>query len=271
MSKASNDTSGLSASLLGVGSNSNRFMDGKTTNCHACLSTKATSPEIKIFSDCNINEIHLNIFPPSAAYVKDPTSACLSTQDEEIPRGFLNIDIHEKTMPKVIDVTGLKEERRKVSLGYFSHISLRRCEESILNISIGNSSKITKRHKRNSWIFGRLWRFSHKRKSPKQKPLRWFFSPQLNTDDVHRLSSGSLNFLNDELLISINKKNYGDIRKTSINGGFVSKKGDSVEWNSPAETLKSNGEEDANELDFYMNEIKRRENEMFIDDKFNCM
>jgi hypothetical protein len=275
MNKSYTENGSLAASLLGVGSNpQNRLSDGNdTTNCHACLSNKATTPEINILSDCNINEIHLNIFPPSATYIKNPSSAY---QVETTPRSFLNIDIHEKSNPKFIGVTESREEKRKLSFGYFSHISLRRSDDSILNISIGNSSKITKRHKKNSWIFGRLWRFSHKRKSPTHKNTRWFFGSPLNKDDIHRLSSGSINFLNDELLISINRKFYGDIRRPScdsknLSNGFSLRQAELIRRNFPNESSQSNIEDGANELDCYMNEIKRRENEMFIDEKFNCM
>jgi hypothetical protein len=270
MNKSFAEGAGLSASLLGVGSNSNRFSDGNdTTNCHACLSTKATNPGINILSDCNINEIHLNIFPPSATYVRDPSSVYLSSQVEGTPRSFLNIDIHEKAAQKIIGVTESTEERRKVSLGYFSHISLRRCDDSILNISIGNSSKITKRHKRSSWMLGRLWKFSPKRKSPKHKHSRWAFSPQLNKDDIYRLSSGSLNFLNDELLISINKRNYVDnhrrfsIERNKLDDDTSARQTNQIGRDFPVEYLRNHVEDGANELDCYMDEIKRRENGMF--------
>lgn len=221
-------------------------------------------------SDCNINEIHLKIFPPSATYVKDPSSAYLNSQAESNPRSFLNIDVHEMNQ-KVINGEEAVESKQKVSFGYFPNISLRRSDDSILHISIGNSSKITKRHKKNSWLVAKLWRFSHKGKSQRRKKSKWFFSPKLNKDDVYRLSSGSLNLMNDEMLISINKQNYSDYRRPSCDttkhhNEIENKQLKLIGRDLPDVFPKSNGgdcENGANELDCYMNEIKRRERKCF--------
>lgn len=271
MNKSFTESAVLSASLLGIGSNATRFSDGNDTtnsNCHACLTSVVTNPEINILSDCNINEIHLNFFPPSATYIKSSTSAYPSSQVDLNPRSILNIDVHEKVRQKIIGDMESTEDKRKMSLGYFSHIALRRCDDSILNISIGNSSKITKRHKKNSWFLRRLWKFSHKRKSSTHKSSRWYFSPQLNKDDVYRLSTGSLNFLNDELIISINKRNYNDNqRRVSFekikHNNENQQPSEQVSRDFLVEFTKNNTDDGANELDCYMDEIKRRENGMF--------
>lgn len=266
MNKSFVEGTGISPSLLGFGLNVNRSSDGNdTTNCHACLSSKQI-PEINILSDCNINEIHLNIFPPSATYVKESLSAYSGSSQVDVnPCSFLNIDVHEKPRQKIIGVTESTEDKQKVSSGYFSHISLRRYDDSILNISIGNSSKITKRHKRNSWIFRRLWKFSSRRKSPKHANAKWFFSPHLNKDDIYRLSNGSLNFLNDELLISINRRNYDNHRRTSFDKSKLYREKQFEQTKPIIQDFRIENKlnDDADELDCYMDEIKRRENGMF--------
>lgn len=223
---------------------------GDKSNCHACLSAKVTSSEINILSGYNINEIRLNIFPPSAKYVKDPSTCTTNNQADKISQSHLNIDVYEKMNEKVTT-----ESKRKVSLGYLSHISLKRCD-SILHISIGNSSKITKRHKKNSWLFAKWWKLSNKRKSPSNR--KYFFSPQLNKDGIFRLSGGSLNLINDELMISINSQNHGDLKgsASSATDGHRSQLNHiSSDYN---DTLQPSSD-GANELDYYMNEIKRRE------------
>lgn len=247
-----------------MGSSGVRFPDvNDSTNCHACLSAKVTNSKINILSDCNINEIHLNIFPPSATYVKEPKNAYTSThssQTDEKTCNYLNIDVHENVNLKTINRAESIEERRKMSLGEYSQISIKRCD-SLLHISIGNSSKITKRHKRNSWLFANLWKFPRKTKSLSQR--KGFFSPQLNKDGIYRLSDRSLNVVNDELMISINKRKFAEYRAAD---NFMPHN-DGLQQLQPIERevcgnfLKSNDdvEHGANELDCYMNEIKRRE------------
>lgn len=209
-------------------------------------------------SDCNINEIHLNIFPPSATYVKEPQGAYLNNnqgEEKAFGKSFLNIDVHEKTNKRSINGKETVEAKRRMSSSCFSHISLNRCD-SILHISIGNSSKITKRHKRNSWLLSKIWKLAHKGKSPNQP--KCFFSPQIYKDGTFRLSNGSLNLVNDELMISINN-HHGYNLSTSI-----LRDGQQRQLNNrdlPGNFLKSNDEIEngANELDCYMNEIKQRE------------
>lgn len=233
-------------------------------NDHTFVLTRLTSSKINIVSDCNINEIHLNIFPPSAVYTKEPqntfATSSSSQPDGEIPRGCLNIDVHETANQKNVAESG--EQKRKMSLGYFSHISLKR-NDSFLHISIGNSSKITKRHKRNSWLFANLWKFSRKRKAASHRNI--FFSPQITKDGVYRLSSRSLNLVNDELMISINKRNCGDPSTSADNFTPHNESGKHLRFierdlsESSFPHSYDGLENGANELDCYMNEIKRRE------------
>lgn len=261
LSKTFCENSVKSPPLIGMGSGV-RFPDvNDSTNCHACLSTKVNS-KINILSDCNINEIHLNIFPPSATYVKETKNSYThSSQADEIPCSYLNIDVHEKKNLKTISRAESIDERRKMSPGEYSHISIKRCD-SLLHISIGNSSKITKRHKRNSWLFANLWKFPRKTKSLNHK--KGFFSPlsQLSKSGTYRLSDRSLNVVNEDLMISINKRKLGEHRTsdnfTAYNDGHQPQL---IEREICGNFLKSNDdvEHGANELDCYMNEIKRRE------------
>lgn len=258
--------SDMSIKSPSLGPNAACFGNG---NEHACVSARVTSSNINIVSDCNINQIHLNIFPPSATYTKEPQStfavASGSSQAEEISRGCLNIDVHEKVNAKSGTESG--ELKRKMSSGYFSHISLKR-NDSFLHISIGNSSKITKRHKRNSWLFANLWKFSRKRKPSSHRNI--FFSPQITKDGVYRLSNRSLNLVNDELMISINKRDYGE-PSTSADTSMPTNDGEGgyvkhlrlierdLSGTFPYSYDDAELENGANELDCYMNEIKRRE------------
>lgn len=244
-----------------MGSSGVRFPDvNDSTNCQACLSTKVTNSKINILSDCNINEIHLNIFPPSATYVKEAKNAYThNSQADDLPCSYLNIDVHERKNLKTISRADTIDEKRKMSLGEYSHISIKRCD-SLLHISIGNSSKITKRHKRNSWLFANLWKFPRKTKSLSQR--KGFFSPQLSKNGTYRLSDRSLNVVNDELMISINKRNLGEFRASD---NFIphsdGHQPQLIEREVCSNFLKSNDDDEhgANELDCYMNEIKRRE------------
>jgi hypothetical protein len=255
-----------SPSLVGMGSTALRYSDGNdSTNCHACLSTRVSSSKINIFSDCNINEIHLNIFPPTAKYVKETKSVYInnSLPEETIPNSFLSINVHERKNQKVINGLEKGEGKRKTSLNNFSHISFKRCD-SILHISIGNSSKISKRHKRHSWHLANLWKFSHKRKSSSQS--KCFFSPKLNKDGIHRLSDRSLNLFNDELMITVNKQNYGDADGLPSTSSVTTAHNDCYHRFTKERDLSEsllNGSDGleigANELDYYMSEIKQRE------------
>jgi hypothetical protein len=248
----------------GMGSTALRFSDpNEMANCHACLATKITNSKINIFSDCNINEIHLNIFPPTATYVRDGKAGpANSSVDDILPRSCLNIDVHEKRNQKVVNDSEKVEAKRRMSTSSYSHISFKRCD-SILHISIGNSSKIIKRHKRQSWLFANLWKFSHKRKSPLRR--RCLFSPELNRDSIYQLNDKSLNLVNDELMITINNQNYSHNQPSSSSTTTDNFTTHSECYHKQMERelsenfCHSNDEIGANELDCYMNEIKRRE------------
>lgn len=246
-----------------MGSFTQRFSEGNDlTNCHECLSFKATNAKINILSDCNINEIHLNIFPPSATYIKDPQNPFINkSQVDDSPHSYLSIDVHEKNNQKIVKPVETSERKRKVSFSNLSHISLKRCD-SILHISIGNSSKVTKRHSRSSWLFANFWKLAQKRKPLSKR--KGFFSPQLTKDGIYRLSDRSLNLMNDDLMISINKRNFTECTSndnfTLPNDGLHMQ--NTLYDGDVSDNFRKNSdgvEIGANELDYYMSEIKRRE------------
>jgi hypothetical protein len=214
---------------------------------HDCLTTKVTHSKMNILSDCNINEIHLNIFPPSATYVKEALNTATQGVVYDDHHNYLNIDVHERLNPKAIRAgKEASEGKRKTSIGYFPHISVKRCD-SLLHISIGNSSKITKRQKKNSWLFAKFFRLPFKRKSTRRG---CFLTPEKYKDDSYRLSNGSLNLINEVMMISINRHRS---RQAPVN---VARHHENFPKDNDNDIEIENG---ANELDFYMNEIKRRE------------
>ncbi|CRK94985.1 CLUMA_CG008473, isoform A, partial [Clunio marinus] len=91
------DTFAKSPSLFAMGPSNARFSESiESTNCHTYLTTKITNSEINISSECNINEIHLNIFPPSATYIKEPPNIFGCQSDEKSldrSQNYVNIDI----------------------------------------------------------------------------------------------------------------------------------------------------------------------------------
>lgn len=247
-----------------------RFTDGNdSANCHACLSTKVTNAGIKILSDCNINEIHLNIFPASATYVvKEPLNAYMNSRKvDDVPNSYLNINVHNRVNQKILNSIETNDNRRRMSFESSTHISLKRCD-SLLHISIGKNSKVIKRHKRKSWLFANLWKLTNRKRSPGQR--NGFRSPQHSRDSVYRLSDGSLNFVNDELMICLKKKSFGEC--TSSDNFVLHNDGHQNQQKlierEMSENLRKRNEEDengANELDCYMNEIKRREMRWYED------
>lgn len=249
--------------MIGVGSGALRFSDpNEMANCHACLGTKITNSKINIFSDCNINEIHLNIFPPSATYVKDGKTVPAGGSEVDFPpRSCLNIDVHERRNQKTFTGSEKVEAKRRMSTSSYSHISFKRCD-SILHISIGNSSKIIKRHKRQSWLFANLWKFSRKRKSPLRR--KCLFGSDLHRGSIYQLNDKSLNLVNDELMITINNQSYpyNQACSSSATDNFITHTDcyhKQMERELSENLSNSNDETGANELDCYMNEIKRRE------------
>lgn len=254
-----------SPSPMGMSSMSTaRYSDGNdSANRHACLSTKVTNAGIKILSDCNINEIHLNIFPPSATYVvKEPLNVYMNSRKvDDVPNSYLNINVHDRVNQKIINAIETNDDRRKMSFESSTHISLKRCD-SLLHISIGKNSKVTKRHKRKSWLFANFWKLANRKRTLGTR--NGFRSPQLSRDSVHRLSERSLNLVNDELMICINKRSCGECTSSDNfmlhNGGHQNQQ-KLTERDLSENFLKGNDEDEngANELDCYMNEIKRRE------------
>ncbi|KAG5670529.1 hypothetical protein PVAND_000787 [Polypedilum vanderplanki] len=239
-----------------------------TKSCNACLSTKVVgSEEINVFPHCLINEIQLNIFPPSVAYTKpQPTSTLPSggtnqqknyynnVDNSTLSGNCLNIDVHENN--KLHD--GACNENREKSVGNFSHISFKR-SDSILHISIGNSSKIIKRNKlkRRRWFFTKLYKLSRKSKRDKMCLSPQCCCAQNKCDSYHLNNTQSLSIVNDNLVITINKKS------NAANSVTIDSNNDS-HVNS-FRILDGDLAYGANELDFYMNEIKKRENRVRYD------
>lgn len=177
---------------------------------------------------------------------------------------YLSIDVHENNklqsfMPN--DVSCEPDGRESSSgggvekpVGIFSHISFKR-SDSILHISIGNSSKIVKRNKRKrKWFFAKLCKFSRKTKR-NESNREMYVSPQAcnshdNNKGVYHLNNTQgLNIANDSLIITINSKSHG-ANATADNDTHV----------NSFRILEGDLVCGANELDFYMNEIKKREN-----------
>lgn len=238
-----------------------------TKNCNTCLSTKITGSEINLFPDYYINEIQLNIFPPSALYTarvaassniqgKNRTNNQCEGGGVVSPLRTVNclsIDVHENKLHTLLnDVCGETKDNDD-AVGNFSHISFKK-RDSILHISIGNSSKIMKRsiHKKR-WFFAKFYKMS--RKSKKEKNHMFLCSQfgsrdgNINDNDstYHLNHTESLNIVNDNLVITINKKTHENNHENPID-------------NNQLRIFERDLDYGANELDFYMNEIKKREN-----------
>ena len=237
-----------------------------TKNCNTCLSTKIIGSEINLFPDYYINEIQLNIFPPSASYTARTATTIqgknrTNNQCEGGGGGgsvsplrtvnCLSIDVHENKLHTLLnDVCG---ETKDDAVGNFSHISFKK-RDSILHISIGHSSKIMKRskHKRR-WFFAKFYKTS--RKSKKEKNQMFLNSKfgsrdgniNENNSTYHLNHTESLNIVNDNLVITINKKSHENNHANHID-------------NNQLRIFERDLDYGANELDFYMNEIKKREN-----------
>jgi hypothetical protein len=239
-------------------------------NCNTCLSTKIAGSEINLFPDYYINEIQLNIFPPSAMYTARAAASTVQGKnrtnnlcDGNSGGGSvsplrtvncLSIDVHENKLHTLFnDVCGETKDNED-AVGNFSHISFKK-RDSILHISIGNSSKIMKRskHKRR-WFFAKFYKMSRKSKKDKNQ---MFLSSQFgsrdgnvneNDDSTYHLNhTESLNIVNDNLVITINKKSHENNHENHID-------------NNQLRIFEGDLDYGANELDFYMNEIKKREN-----------
>jgi hypothetical protein len=250
--------------MTAVSATSSRFANNMnndnclTKSCNACLSTKVIGPEeINVYPDCLINEIQLNIFPPSATFTKASTSIAggggknqqknyYDNVDNSAPQGnCLSIDVFENKKCN-------ESSREDKSVGSFSHISFKR-SDSILHISIGNSSKIIKRNKRKRrWFFTKLYKLSRRSSTTKDE---MYLSPQCccaqeRCGSYHLNNAQSLNIVNDSLVITINKKSHAANNTMTENESHV----------NSFRMLDGDLAYGANELDFYMNEIKKREN-----------
>lgn len=228
------------------------------------LSTKITGSEINLFSDSCISEIQLNIFPPSALYTPRLTS-----QKQDKPRmnnahnespltagNCLSIDVHENKLHALLNEM-CNENKQRSGIGSFSHISFKK-RDSILHITIGSSSKIIKKSKqKRRWLFAKLNKLSRRssgKRDNNQKYLDSKFGSRErgvneNSSIYHISDTDNLNIVNDNLVITVNKKPCE--RNQNHNN-------DNNQFNRVFE----DGDIDygANELDFYMNEIKKREN-----------
>lgn len=260
-----------SPSVIEMASVTSRFPHIINENDVACLSKVVSGSEINIYSDDCVQEIQLNIFPPSAVNAAshhchmERMSRCKycgisAGGDEET--NCLSIDViqdNNKNNSKSNSsssngfgsgVGGYNsnsvepEECQGKSLqGQFSHIAFKR-SNSILHITIGNSSKIMKRRKRKrQWIFSRLFNNKKECYSPDGKVL-------------HLNNSSALNVINDDMIICINKRNQ---RPTTSSTNNACHHNNETYQNQLRTILDGDLEYGANELDFYMNEIKMRE------------
>jgi hypothetical protein len=242
--------------------NFNDINNDCTTKNHVSSSMKMIGSEINVYPDVFINEIQLNIYPPSALYTAKPTT---STTINAMPNNHhgkyddvncLSIDIHENNNKVPLNESINHDDEGKSLSDNFSHISLKRCD-SILHISIGNSSKIVKRSRRKKrWLFTKLFRLSRTSKNVKRNN-QMYFSPQYGCSDGKEEADGArkdgiynlnqmeaLNVINDNLVITINKKRRRSETTPVIN---------------QLSLFEGDLGYGANELDFYMNEIRKRE------------
>ncbi|CAO1426928.1 unnamed protein product [Diamesa serratosioi] len=147
------------------------------------------------------------------------------------------------------------------------NVSFQRCD-SILHISIGNSSKVTKRNKNKFGFLSKLRIFSRKRKAKRQ--CQMFFTSQIANENTYHMDDDSLNIINDDLMITINKGSQISemaVKSTLIQSSHSSvssagkehKSTQSCDVNCNENSLHYNFDKMDNELDDYMREIKRRE------------
>lgn len=233
------------------------------------LSTKITGSEISVFPDCYIEKIQLNIFPQTASYSVKSTMPSMAQSkckynnnnyiDNSQSENFLSIDVHEKYKPPSVLSEACCENNEK-PIGNFSHISFKR-SDSILHISIGNSSKIVKRNKRKRrWFLNKLCTLSRR---SKKENNQIFFSPQYECKEgkegsvsgdkgngIYHLNGNmdAFNVVNDTMIITINKKN-----------GLADSKVDNDAHHDTNQLFGRDLDYGANELDFYMNEVRKRE------------
>lgn len=252
--------------------------------------------EINVFSDGYIQEIQLNFYPPSALYSASHHQ-CHNTATEKSSRckycgscnittsggggggeeeNCLSIDVIQEATNSIgggsksgnssgyggMNDSDGEESQKKAATsqpggGNFSHIAFKR-SDSILHISIGNSSKVMKRRKKHRWIFTKLYKLSKKKSSSgsnsseakKSSSRDSFSSPETTKDGkiFHLNNMSGLNMINDNIVISINRK----ARSTKHNNEICQNQFRSILTGD----MVHGG---ANELDLYMNELKMRE------------
>jgi hypothetical protein len=220
----------------------------------SCLSAEISKTKIQVSTDGNLNGICLNIFPLEATRNSDGIRIC--NNDVSPLQKYLEINVHEKISD---DVMTLENNRRRMSSGHFSFIKLKKCD-SLLHITIGNSSKIAKRRKRVSWLFSRIMSFP--KRNAKNRERKFSYDTHLNKHGCLTFeSNGKMNLMNDELLLSIHNKSSSSTSFEMAKSN--SENDDSIKSQMGRKFLKSLSideiENGANELDLYMNEIKCRE------------
>jgi hypothetical protein len=112
-----------------------------------------------------------------------------------------------------------------------------------------------KRKKKKTWLFAKFLRLPYKRKSNRRA---CFLSPQIDKDSSYSLSSGSLNLINENMMISINQHNSRQVSTSDYAASHQKGQREQIE----RDLIEKDNEEienGANELDYYMNEIKRKE------------
>lgn len=223
------------------------------------VSAEITDNEIRVISDSSMSEIHLNIFSPKA---NDDEVEC---HDENSLRQSLSLNVHEMN-GKTRKSSFIEGNGRKLSnVDNFTFVSFRK-SDSLLHITIGKSTKITKRRKRISWLFARLFKFSRRRSNHRNhKFLRESHAvclqKQFNGIVDSHLNEGKLKYTNDEMTVTIAV--CGDSNKSSFEIEDENLKTQSVA-RKLLESLKIDEddieiENGANELDLYMSEVRRRE------------
>jgi hypothetical protein len=146
------------------------------------------------------------------------------------------------------------DKRLSSEVDEYSVISLKK-SDSILHISIGNSSKIMKRNKRKRrWLFYKLYKLSrHKKVARRNSEL--IFNPHRKDNDVVHINNDDVvdgvNIINDNIVIKINNNRYNVCNGTSSEID--------MRRNRQLKNLETDLDYGANELDFYMNELKKRE------------
>lgn len=242
----------------------------------SCVSAEITNNEIRLITtDKSLNGIHLNIFPPTENSSENANSSAAEREqcsdgNSERQRS-LSLDIHEKLFVKS-RARSYAGDRRLSNAANFTFVSFQR-SDSLLHITIGKSSKITKRRKRISWLFARLLSFSRRRERSNHhhhRNQKFLHESHASVSIQQRLygidgssnsNDGRLKFTNDEMTVAIS------LRDESNKSSFEVEEENSKTQSDARKLLESLtvGREDvdiengANELDLYMNEVRRRE------------